>query len=456
LTPNANYSVSTTASLTATAVVTTGADSTTLTARNTAVASLTAVATVIEGMKGASSVGSFAFKFKGNLEVLTRKLYLSQLPTGTVNNIEDLSGITPTDGMVYNVLGTSANREPVIAVYSSLSGSWYYQLGRNTTTITYINPMIGTYVTMPDYINMNGVPHTPTYWDKSHDTGAFQYSIEPIPTVPSVPNSEGGGTGNNTVWRWKVEDLTDPGTGQYALNSWPAHNGVGPTWYSKEFYRPQVKGTVKFNIKKNKTRKQRSVTFNYNQVDHMYMTCSAISQPFTVVLVGIIHSYPTAKYGHYLLDSGAEPAIYDANKTGTDFFPDEGTNPRNVLLFQKSRARIAVNQQPNADLKLCDKNIKSKHTEKPRPRFFYGVFNGSSSRIGTMDTKYKYDQTGTLSNYGGSTNFSIGRRVNRISDNRASHMSLWDITFFHRALSKDELTNYYQEMASTYHFKEYS
>jgi hypothetical protein len=186
------------------------------------------------------------------------------------------------------------------------------------------------------------------------------------------------------------------------------------------------------------------------------MTCSSLPQPFTVVIVGIINSYPTAKYGHYLLDSGTEPAIFDANMTGKDFYPNEGTNPRNVLLFQKTRARIAVNQQPNADLKTCDKNIKSKHTEKARPRFFYGVFNGNSSRVGTMDTKYKFDQTGALSNYGGSTKFSIGRRVNRISDNRASHMGLWDVTFFHRALSIEELTNYYQEMANTYQFKEYT
>lgn len=427
----------------------------------TAVVSLTADASVTEGLKATSATGSFLFRFRGNLKTETRKIYLSQVSSGTVNNIEDLPA-SPSDGTVYNVLGTSPNREPVFAVYSSLSSSWYYQLAKNTTKITYINPMIGTNVVMPNYINYEGTPHTPVYWSKNVDTGGFTYHMEAIEVTPSVPGSGGNDDPENPpppankVWRWMVEDLADPGTGKYALNSWPAHGGQGPTWKSKEFYRPQVKGTVKFNIKKNKTRKQRSVVFNNHQVDHIYMTCAALPQPFTVVIVGIIHSYPTAKFGHYLLDSGKEPPIFNANKTGKDFFFSEGTNPRNVMLFQKKRARIAVNTQPGKDLKVIDKNIKSKHTEKARPRFFYGVFNGNSSRIGAMDTKYKFDQTGQLSNHGGSTYFSMGRRVNRISDNRASVMSIWDITFFHRALSHAQLTGYYQEMASKYHFKEFT
>jgi hypothetical protein len=411
-------------------------------------ASLSIDAEVIPGITS-SSHPSFRISARGTLNREIKTIPIHSVPVGTVDNISDLPA-NPPDGTAYYVSGTNPNTQSVLAVYSVLTESWNFQSNRVVSTqIAYINPIIGTNVVMPNYLNFRGVPHVPKYWGTNIMGGRFAYTLEDIPPV------SGAVGGSPTIWRWMVEDLAEPGSGKYSLNTWPAHGGDGPTWNSRSFYRPQVKGTVKFNIDKNQIMRQKSVTFNFAAVDHMWMECSDLPQPFTVIIAGIIHSYPTAKYGHYLLDSGKATPTFDANKTGKDFFFSEGAVPRNVMLFQKTRARIAVNTQPGADLKVCDLNIKTKHTEKARPRMFYGVFNEGASRIGTMDTKYKFDNTGELKNYGPSNYFVMGRRTNRVSDNRAAHMSIWDISIIHKALSFEEISGYYQEISNTYNFKEY-
>jgi hypothetical protein len=214
-----------------------------------------------------------------------------------------------------------------------------------------------------------------------------------------------------------------------------------------------VKETVKFNIKKNKTRQQRSVVFNNSNVDHMWMEIpGGWAQPFTVVMAGIIHSYPTAKFGHYLLDAGGELPVYKLAATqGKDYFPEENKTPRNGMLFMKRSAKMGCD-----DYFDSGPRIRIKHTEKARPRTFYGVFNGSNSIFGFKDNKTKGRGTGTVSNYGAHRYFVTGRRTNRISDNRASHMSLWEIIFINSALSIEEIDGLCTELANKYQYKKYS
>lgn len=405
------------------------------------------VGEVYSGLSSNAAPGVVVFG-RGALHKTTQIVQIYLPPVGTLNNIEDLPG-SAADGTSYNILGLAANREPVTAIYSTYDNQWHYQpyTSGSASELNIINPLVGKNITMPDYINVSGVPHVPKLWSVSTLGGTYNHSFETIESGATQAVS----AGSTTRWRWKVSDLADPGTGKYSLNTWPSSSG-GPNWYSSGFYRPQVKGTVKFNLKKNKTRAQRSVVFNQKQVDHMWMEYAAgLPQPFTVVVAGIIHSYPSAKFGHYILDAGKATPVFDADRTGKDFFFNEGASPRNVMLYMKKTARMATNTQPDMKDGL---NIRIKHTEKARPRVFYGVFNGANSAFGARDSKSKFHGTGPLDG-GTHRYFVMGRRTNRVSDNRAAVMSIWDINIFHRALTKAEIDGVYEELANTYQFKEY-
>lgn len=449
--PTSTWSTSTTGSCSSTALLTSVATSDNAHPKCNAVAELTAEAATWRGATS-SNQGTFTIKCGGYLYVEKKIVPIYGSPVAVVDNIENLPG-SAADGTVYAVRGTAANREPIDAIYSTTSSKWIYQkalAGRENVKITYVNPLVGTNIVMPDYINFGGLPHTPKYWSVTPHQTSFNYTMEQIETTSSpavVP-------GVSTIWKWRVEDLSDPGDGKYSLNEWRESSGTGPTLYSKSWYRPQVKNATKFNIKKNKTRKQRCVAFNNSNVDHMWMQIPAggWSQPFTVIFVGVILQYPTAKFGHYLLDTGGELPVYKLAATqGKDYFVDEGKSPRNGMLVYRRSGRMGC-----SDPFISGPSIKIKHNEKPRPRVWFGVFNGSNSAFGFKDTKYKAYTTGTVGNYGAHQYFVIGRRTNRISDNRASKLQLWEMIMINRALTKEELDGLYQELANKYQFKKYT
>lgn len=448
---DAAYSTDTGASLSA------GAGTTVYAAGQVDASPLSAVASIeveAASYSGARSYEAAVVYFlgSGTLEAVTRTVPVYAAPTGTVDNIDDLPP-NPPDGAVYEVLGTDPNRNHVMAIYSALEGGWIYQpvlLGRNTSALNYINPFYGVALSMPDFINFNGAPHTPQYWSISTLDTTMSASLVDIidPTVQAIP-------GAFSVWRWKVEDLADPGSNPYSLSTWPETNGVGPSWQSKSFYRPLVKQTTKFNIKTNSSRTQRAVTFLPASVDHMWMEYPAgLSQPFTVIACGVIHSYPTAKFGHYILDTARETPIFDANKTGRDFFFNEGATPRNVMLYMKRSALLAVNNHPYTDLKNSA-HVRVTHDYKSRPRMWYGLFNGDNSFIGSRDTQNTYHKTGRILDLSPHRYFGLGRRVDRVSDNRASHMSIWEIMIIGGALTRSEVNEVYEELSNYYQFKEY-
>jgi hypothetical protein len=389
--------------------------------------------------------------FRGALYVENPVVPIYADPTGEVTTISELPA-NPANGEVWTVTGNET-----VAIYYQPEARWIYQsryTARNTfaspagtglsgTSIMALAPIVGTYIEMPNYVNFNGAPHTPKYWSVNSVDGSLNFAVQDITPDDSLTDKP--------HWRWLVSDLKDPGDSKYQLTQWPEHTGAGPTWYAN--YTPTVQNRTDFNIKKNKKRKQRSVHFANTGVDHIYMQYPpGLPQPFTVIVTGIIHSYPTAKFGHYILDAGKEHELVNI-KGGKDYFFDENTDPRNVMLFMKHTARMATNTLP--DLK-DGKNIKIKHSEKARPRMFYGVFNGEGSMFGAIDTKYNFKGSGELDDLGVHRYFVIGRRTNRISDNRASHMSVWDIVIVHDALTLDEIRDIYHTVSSTYAFKEYT
>jgi hypothetical protein len=177
---------------------------------------------------------------------------------------------------------------------------------------------------------------------------------------------------------------------------------------------------------------------------------SNLSQPFTVVMCAIIHYYPTRRYGHYLLDAGKAQSTGLAD--GNDHTVNDAQNHRNVMLYQHHNAVLATHQ--GADAVRNGKHVITRADFAPRPKMFFGIFNGTSSYIGAWDNRNKYLKKGTV-DAKTHRQFVMGRRQNNISDNLASHMTMFEIRMFNSAVSIPVLREIYKQLAATWKFNQY-
>ncbi len=226
---------------------------------------------------------------------------------------------------------------------------------------------------------------------------------------------------------------------------WPEHSG-GPKWRSAGAYRPNVRKR-RFRQRQGKgyVTWDKSVYFDYDDINHMWIDLgSALPQPYSVIMMGMIHSYPSATYGHYLLDAGKASPQKDVNKDWS--IPDGNLSYRSAMLFQQSSALIGTHTLNDL---TYGKHVRVKHNYRPVPRMFYGVFDGAHSHVGSFDPKNSYYASGPTNNHA-VRYLVMGRRQEHLSDNLSSHMSIVEIRIFDDALTRNQLRKQYRQLAGKY------
>jgi hypothetical protein len=292
-----------------------------------------------------------------------------------------------------------------------------------------------------------GKPLVPDYWAKTDSTmtatGAGGLVMIPDPD-PYVGNPNPGGLAPK--YTWHVNDLSTSPVGD-----WPPVGGTGPHWVSGGGFRPILRSTVVYGAGDKYHTYTRGLHFDGADVEHMTLDWgSNLSQPFTVIICGIIHWYPYASYGHYLFDSGKPVSTGLAD--GNDHTISEGLSYRSLMLYRRDTAVLATHT--GADPVRSGKHVITRADYAPRPKMFFGIFNGSSSYIGAWDNRNKYIKKGTVDNKS-PRYFVTGRSQNHVSDELASHQTMFEMRMFDSAVSLPVLKEIYKQLAATWKFNLY-
>ena len=314
-----------------------------------------------------------------------------------------------------------------------------------------LRALMSSSITMPDPVIVQGRPYLPLVPIKPASSMTFNVGPSNIHTFdPPTPTVTPPG-GTTHYWGWDAVDLADPpGThGFYNLTSWAETSGSGPSWVSSGVYTPRVADKVVYGAENAYHTYTRSVHFDASNVEHMWIDLGSHSQPFTWVICGMINYYPYRTFGHYILDAGKPTAQRDITR---DWTFDEGLDQRSLMLFQSRTAVLATHT--GKDAVANGKHVIAPHNEIARPRVFFGVFNGSASFVGSIDRYNNYGKTGSVDNHT-HRYFVLGRRQNHVSNNLASHMTLFEIRFFNKALSANERATQYKQLASKWRFNKY-
>lgn len=316
------------------------------------------------------------------------------------------------------------------------------------SSVTNTRALMTSFIDMPAPAVISGKPYVPAYWLKNDSAMTLTTGASHIRVMTPLKPTVGGPT--DTEYTWTVEDLAEPpgNHGHYNLSTWKETDG-GPSWKSTAPYRPSVQDLVVYGAEGAYHTYSNSVHFDANSIEHMWIDLGTHSQPFTWVFCGMINYYPYKTYGHYILDAGKATPVRDVDK---DWKIDEGLSQRSLMLYQSSSCVLATHT--GRDAVANGKHIRGKNDDIARPRVFIGVFNGANSWIGSYDKYNFYGRSGTIDNKS-HRYFVMGRRTNNISDNLASHMTMFEIRFFDRALTKSQRQDQYRQLASKWHFNKY-
>jgi hypothetical protein len=301
-------------------------------------------------------------------------------------------------------------------------------------------------VSAPEPAVIAGVPWLPENWVRPDTTatvaGHAWADHEPPPVIviynrPPPPQNSGAAR----PLRWVANGLP----GGY-LSSWPEASG-GPAWQSGNGYEPIAGAQGVFRHGEEYIHGG-GVNFHYDRVSHMWLDLGFDVGVMTWVMAAIVFDYPTRMYGHYMLDAGtATPALTPTY--GEQLLGQQGLAHRSLMLLQRR------------DQLLCTRPVvedgvyvRSAHNFTPQPRMYYGVYNGASSRMGTIGRGYNVGAVGTT-DMKTHRNFVTGRRFNKLSRALAAHFVMFEMRFFPFPLDSNQLNEQYSNLASVHNFNAY-
>jgi hypothetical protein len=306
---------------------------------------------------------------------------------------------------------------------------------------------------------IGGRPYTPDYWgiypsSSSADNSKLHIVPEPDPPVLTMPPKPGNDNAT-TQWVWYASDLAVTGS----LSKWREHSG-GPAWISKNGYQPEVRNHVVFGKKGKYHTQSKVVYFDYRHCEHMWIDLGKnFSKDFTWIFCGIILNYPTARYGHYILDHGYNtPKVNPLPRTESAAKILGDGSYRAAMLYQRNSS--LQGSHIGNDLAKSGKHIRIQNNYHPSPRMMYSIWNKENGAydnrgsLGTYGRRFKKTKGGTI-DHKTFRRFVTGRRFNKVSTALASHMVLFEIRFFPRALNATELQRQYTNLASRYKFDKY-
>ncbi len=339
-------------------------------------------------------------------------------------------------------------------------------VSRASTSVTYIPSNIDinqvrTYLKIgiaPDEpFIISGKPESPEYSARYPFTGtanSITVVNKPSPK-PVTPRP-----GRESSYTWLASDLDSTP----ALTKWKEHGEQGPAWFSGKGFEPRVQTRITFGPTGNYHTEDNVVVFDYKNVEHMWIDIGRdLTQDFTWIFCGIILSYPTAKYGHYVLDHGEKPPgkisrpLPKSERTAKILTNETGY--RAAMLYQPRHATMG--SHTGEDLVGNGRHIRTYNDYKPVPRMMYSIWNvdgpGGTTRgkIGTRGYRFGHNQSGRI-NQKTYRKFVTGRRFRKLSTDLASHMALFEIRFFDHKLTSAELRSQHRNLSSKYKFRNYT
>lgn len=302
-------------------------------------------------------------------------------------------------------------------------------------------------------------------WDPA--TSGWTFPPVPVSNAPGGGSAPGGGAGD---LRWAMDTLPDPAAhkgGWYWLgddggggtpagfHEWPVSPGsaAGPSWHSFYPFRPQVAAYDGY-VGSKKIHHPKGLHVNSHYAEHMWLDLGADQQqPFTWIMVAAVNSDPFAGYQHNLLDSGHNPndvgfGRISAAAVSTERRINDNLPYRTSLTMVGDTGQIATS---------IDAPLRTKGSPGHHPRMYAAIYNGFATQLGVYDTFGKYLANGSVAS-GAAYNHRfivMGREQGWISQRHASNIMVFEIRYWHRALTKADLDAQYAQLSSTHQFDAY-
>jgi len=308
--------------------------------------------------------------------------------------------------------------------------------------LSLVKPMVSTTVTMPQPFIIQGRPFLPVYnsVQTSSITTAHSYVYSDAPSPTSINHV----LPVASTHRWVATDVG--GADDAAITSWPEHSG-GPAWTSAGIYSPTVHPHTFFHNESLSLQTYgRVVHMWWRYVQHMWMDLGAPQNvPYTWMVAGIFHPMNLHLWQNILDFGAATPTTYDDQVNEGDVVSISDGFASGGLLGL-AHGGTAGTTYLNAQ--MSDGHSVYKAATLPSTRPLILTFVRVPGAINCYISGYKLWEHHTL--YGGQAGnqqWVLGRRKNTVSELAASHMSLFEIAYWNRALALTEVetvSNYLQ------------
>jgi hypothetical protein len=353
-----------------------------------------------------------------------------------------------------------------------------------------VRAVAGIVVNLPEPAISDGRPSLPEYWARFQGEATLLEGPAHIHAIadpnpiwdpatsgwtfpPPPPPAGGGGDSGAGDYRWSMETLPDPGNypqGWYWLgdhqvpgeshvvagNEWGVSPGSqpGPSWRSFYPYRPSVSAFDAHIPGEGTIHHAKGLHVNSHYVEHLWLDWGqAMPQPFTWIVVATIMSDPFAGYQHPILDAGRDPDSVGFPRLSASQVSTERRINDN-LPYRTSLAQIGGTAQMSTS---GDGPLRTRGAPGHHPRMYAAIFNGSQSKLAAYDPFGKFIAAGDVRNQWDYTHqlVVLGRERDWISQRRAANMLVFEIRYWHRALTLADLDAQYAQLSSTHQFDAY-
>jgi hypothetical protein len=272
--------------------------------------------------------------------------------------------------------------------------------------------------------------------------------------------------------RWTVDDLPSPGDGFYWLGApsaadgtsgiskahqfWGEQDGKAPAWHSFYPYKPSVRAIDHYLPDGGIVHHPKGLHFNSQYVEHMWLEFAGPKpQPFTWAIAGMIAGYPERDYLHYILDAGRNPdrvgfPRLSADAVYADHTIRDGLNYRSLIAYGHHGQYLTARNNM-----WTNRTVRARTVPNYAPRMFFGVFDGVKSRVGAFQSRGLHMKSGAIDHGAPHRYYVLGRSQGVIGQRHASHLLIFEIRFWRKALSQDQLQANFDQVSSTWQFHKY-
>lgn len=334
----------------------------------------------------------------------------------------------------------------------------------------------------PAPVIVNGRPVVPAYLGTAQPVSTATQGSGHIRHVPD-PDPQWDPV--NKVWdpprvnpwstRWTVRQLPLPihWGGSYYLGApsaadstqhqganthrWDAADGRGgPAWHSAYPFKPEVVGINHYLPDGEVLYHPRGVSLSSRYIQHLWLDWGSPRRPpFTWIVACCVASYPTRTYRHHILDAGRNPALVGGGGlTWADLADDhpltEDLGYRTSLSADPHRLRWTTDVGGGADTV-----VRSRFDTSLRPRMLIAQLSATGARVGSFGPARRRLVRGQTSTSGEHRYYLLGRRNGILSQDAAANLLVFEIRYYDRILTADELADEYDQLSCTWRFHRY-